>query len=85
MKAINDQRRAHSQAEGGNYACCHWQAIVNEPMVPAIIDPGLASQLVQVVITKFMDHAHLYWQEAICLRYSLQAICTQGIGRRSSP
>jgi hypothetical protein len=47
---------------------------VSEPVLPAIIDRGLAtpSVLAQVIIAKYADHLPLYRQEAIYLRSGIE-------------
>lgn len=56
------------------YACRHCETIVSEPVLPAIIDRGLAtpSVLAQVIIAKYVDHLPLYRQEAIYLRSGIE-------------
>jgi transposase len=52
-------------------ACRTCEIIVAEPVVPAIIDRGLAAPglLAQVVIQKYVDHLPLHRQEAPSARH----------------
>ena len=55
------------------YACRACETIVAEPVVPAIIDRGLAAPglLAQVAVQKYVDHLPLYRQEAISARHGV--------------